>query len=133
VSTRVEAYYNLHKKCLSYRQRGERVQHAHTLLLNDVKFAVQPAGREKTRQTGQKRVHAFARGEVAFVRHLSTDDCGDLSPENMDRQKYPRITYNPHKHDSFVFKHSGEPVHEATQVALIGNQMWLTGHVKEEA
>lgn len=123
---RVETYFNLHKKCLSYRPSGGKVQHAHTLLLNNVKFAVQPAGREKVIREKKKNVHAFVRGEVAFVRHDITEDDGDLSPANMDRQSYRRVTYNPYKYDSFVFCDSGAPVHEARQVAIIGREIWVT-------
>src|SRR6056297_1143395 len=124
---RVEAYYNLHKKCLSYRPSGGKVRHAHTLLLNDVKFAVQPAGREKVIREKKKNVHAFVRGEVAFVlRHDITEDDGDLSPENMDRHSYRRVTYNPYKYESFVFADNGEPVYEARQVAIIGREIWVT-------
>ena len=123
---RVETYFNLHKKCLSYRPSGGKVQHAHTLLLNDVKFAVQPAGREKVLREKKKNVHAFVRGEVAFVRHDISEDDGDLSPENMERQGYRPITYNPYKYESFVFADNGEPVYEARQVAIIGRQLWMT-------
>lgn len=124
---RVETYYNLHKKCLSYRQPGGRVQYADTVLLNDVRFAVQPAGREKTRATGQKCVHAFVRGEPVFIRDIGDTDDGDLTVNNMQRQGYRQITYNPHKYDSFVFTDTGAPVHAATQVAVIGKTIWLTG------
>jgi len=123
---RVETYYNLHKKCLSYRPSGGRVRHAHTLLLNDVKFAVQPAGRDKVIREKKKNVHAFVRGEVAFVRHDISEDDGDLSPANMDRQSYRRVTYNPYTTDSFIFCDNGAPVSEARQVAIIGKEIWVT-------
>ena len=123
---RVETYFNLHKKCLSYRPSGGKVQHAHTLLLNNVKFAVQPAGRAKVLREKKKNVHAFVRGEVAFVRPTAADDDGDLSPANMERQGYRPVTYNPYKSDSFVYTFTGEPVYEAKQVAIIGRQMWVT-------
>lgn len=123
---RIETYFNLHKKCLSYRQSGGKVQHAHTLLLNNVKFAVQPAGREKVRREGKKNVHAFVRGEVAFVRHDITEDDGDITVGTMERHGYRPITYNPYKYDSFVYADSGEPIYETKQVAIIGRQLWAT-------
>lgn len=122
---RVETYFNLHKKCLSYRPSGGKVQHAHTLLLNNVKFAVQPAGREKVLREKRKNVHAFVRGEVAFVRHDISEDDGDLSPANMDRQMYRRVTYNPYMTDSFVYRDTEEPIYEAQQVAIIGKDIWV--------
>lgn len=125
---RLEVYYNLHKQCLSMRRmaRGARVSHAHTLLLNNCLLVVQPAGRDRVRREGKKNVHAFVRGYPAFIRHSWTDDDGDLSPENMDRQGYTEFTYNPHKYDSFVVKSTGEPIYRAKQVALIGKRMWMT-------
>ena len=128
---RLEVYYNLHKQCLSMRRmaRGARVSHAHTLLLNDCLLVVQPAGREKVRREGKKNVHAFVRGYPAFNRRTWADDDGDLSPENMERQGYQRITYNPYKYDSFVLADTGQPIYRASQVALIGRQMYLTGRI----
>ena len=123
---RVETYFNLHKKCLSYRPSGGRVQHAHTLLLNNVKFAVQPAGREKVLREKKKNVHAFVRGEVAFVRHDITEDDGDITVGTMERHGYRPITYNPYKYESFVYADTGEPVYETKQVAIIGRQLWAT-------
>lgn len=124
---RVETYFNLHKKCLSYRPSGGKVQHAHTLLLNNVRFAVQPAGRAKVLREKKKNVHAFVRGEVAFLRPTAADDDGDITVGTMERHGYRRVTYNPYKYDSFVFSSTGEPVYEARQVAIIGREMWVTG------
>lgn len=128
---RLEVYYNLHKQCLSMRRmaRGARVSHAHTLLLNDCLLVVQPAGREKVRREGKKNVHAFVRGYPAFIRRTWADDDGDLSVESMERQGYQRITYNPYKYDSFVLADTGQPIYRASQVALIGRQMYLTGRI----
>lgn len=121
---RVETYFNLHKKCLSYRPMGGKVRHAHTLLLNDVTFAVQPAGREKVRREKKKNVHAFVRGEIGFVRPTVADDDGDLSPANMERQGYRRVTYNPYNFDSFVYADSHAPVLKSRQVVIIGREIW---------
>ena len=123
---RVETYFNLHKKCLSYRESGGRVRHAHSILLNNVRFAVQPAGREKVRREKKKNVHAFVRGEVAFVRPDITDDDGDITVGTMERHGYRPVTYNPYKYDTFVYADNGEPVREARQVAIIGRQIWVT-------
>ena len=121
---RVEAYYNLHKKCLSYRPSGGKVRHARALLLDNVKLSVQPAGRERVRREGRKNVHAFVRGEPSYIRPLGETDDGDLTPENMQRQGYRPITYNPYKYDSFVYADTGEPVFTARQVAIIDRNLW---------
>jgi hypothetical protein len=133
MSTRVETYYSLHQHCLSYRPSGGRVKHAESMILNDVRFAVQPAGREKVRREGRKNVHAFVRGEPAFIRHVGDGDDGDLTTANMERQGYRPITYNPYRFESFVFADTLEPVHEASQVVLIGKRIYLSGRVKEGA
>ncbi len=124
IVTRIESYYNIHRKCLSYRVSGGRVRHASALVLNNVKFAVQPAGRERVRREGKKNVHAFVRGEPAYIRDVEFTDDGDLTPENMNRQGYRPITYNPYKYETFVYADTGEPVHETKQVVVIGRQLW---------
>lgn len=123
---RVETYFNLHKKCLSYRPttKGGKVQHASALVLNDVKLVVQPAGRAKVLRNKSKNVHAFVRGQAAFVRPIDFTDDGDLSPTNMERQGYRPVTYNPYKYESFVMADTGEAIHSARQIVLIGKRMW---------
>ena len=62
---RVEIYRNLHNDTFSIRRNGKVVKHLanwQSIFLKDVKFAVQPAGREKVRREGKKNVHAFIRG-----------------------------------------------------------------------
>jgi hypothetical protein len=121
---RVETYYNLHRKCLSYRPIGGRVQHARTLILNDATLTVQPAGRERVRREGKKNVHAFVRGVPAFIRSLDDTDDGDISVANMERQGYKRITYNPYKYETFVYSDSGLAVLFARQVVVMDRHIW---------
>lgn len=121
---RVEVYYNLHKKCLSYRPSKGAVRHAQSMLLNDVTLSVQPAGRERVLTERRKNVHAFVRGVPVYVRGIGDADDGDLSHGNMKRQGYRLITYNPYKHKTFVYADTGEPAHHARQVAVIGNKIW---------
>jgi hypothetical protein len=121
---RVETYYNLHRKCLSYRESGGRVYHARTLVLNNVTLAVQPAGRERVRREGKKNVHAFVRGEIGYIRYLDDADDGDITTNNMERQGYRRITYNPYKFDSFVYADTHEPVTSARQVVVMDRNIW---------
>ena len=62
---RIEVYRNLHNDTFSIRRNGKVVKHLanwQSIFLKDVKFAVQPAGREKGRREGKKNVHAFIRG-----------------------------------------------------------------------
>jgi hypothetical protein len=126
--SRVEAYYNLHKKCLSYRPSGGKVKHARAMILNDVSLDVQPAGRERVRREGKKNVHAFVRGTPAYIRDLDDTNDGDISPANMERQGYRKITYNPYKYDSFVFADIGWPVKKVSQVVIMDREIWMSGH-----
>jgi hypothetical protein len=74
-TTRVEVYWNLHKKCFSYRpaRKGGRVLHASSLLLENVTFAVQPAGRERVLREKRKNVHAFVRGDLLALTDLNNN------------------------------------------------------------
>ena len=95
---RVEVYRNLHNGCMSIRRDGRVVKHLEpwmTLYLQDVKFAVQPAGREKVRREGKKNVHAFVRGTVVKARmhHLT---------ETFREKCNNWVTYNPYQNDTFV-------------------------------
>ena len=123
---RVEAYYNLHKRCLSYRPSGGHVKHAKAMILNDVTFAVQPAGRERVRREGKKNVHAFVRGEPSWIAGVD-DSLEDYTPENLDRQGYRKVTYNPYKFDSFVFADNHSPVKNVSQAVIIDRQIWMSG------
>jgi len=62
-----------------------------TLNLQNVKFAVQPAGREKVRREGKKNVHAFVRGTVIMGEFTETfkDKCEQV------------IQYNPYQDEQF--------------------------------
>lgn len=99
---RVQVYKNLHKDMWSVRQAGKIIFHCNRLILRDVKFHVQPAGRDKVRREGKKNVHAYLSGYLFHVRGLNklTDD------------RYLVVTYNPYKHDTFVTEHS-EPIYSA--------------------
>ena len=123
---RVETYYNLHKQCLSFRARGGKVAHARGMILNNVKFAVQPAGRYRVLTDRRKNVHAFVRGDLAWVAGLN-DKLKDYSNANMERQGYRKITYNPYKYDSFVMVDTELPIKSASQVVIVGKNIYLSG------
>ena len=95
---RVEIYRNLNNGTHSIRRNGKVVkhlQHWQSIFLKDVKFAVQPAGREKVRREGRKNVHAFVRGTVIMP---STMNC--TTDEFKDKMPYV-VTYNPYHMDHF--------------------------------
>ena len=61
---KVDVYFNLHKKVFSVRHKGRVIEHASNVMLRNVTYVVQPAGRAKVLREGKKNVHAFARGEL---------------------------------------------------------------------
>lgn len=106
---RVEAYWNLHLNVISFRPttKGGKVKHTESLQLENVKFAVQPAGNAKVRATGVKNVHAFVRGEVVSIGQ-------GIPPQG----EWVKVTYNPYKFDSFVVAETGEPIYSARAVVI---------------
>jgi hypothetical protein len=123
---RVETYYNLHKHCLSFREPGKRVSHARAMVLNNVKFAVQPAGRAKVLTDKRKNVHAFVRGDMMWVAGLN-DNLGDYTHTNMQRHGYRKIRYNPYESDCFMLVDTGLAIYSATQVVIIDKTIYLSG------
>jgi len=102
---RVEIYRNLHKNCFSVRKNGRVVRHVfdhEKAYLEDVKFAVQPAGRKKVLREQRKNVHAFIRGTY-INRCPGCEKCKDfLASHNQ------QATYNPYKRDHFVTQEYSE-------------------------
>ena len=114
---KVEIYRNLHNDTFSIRRNGKVVKHLLNwmhLYLEDVKFAVQPAGREKVRREGKKNVHAFIRGTIV------------KAPDNKFGETFKEectqiAQYNPYKFDTFVTQawSSNPPaIHRASKVTL---------------
>jgi hypothetical protein len=116
---RVEVYWNLHKKCFSYRLSGGKVTHARSLLLKDVKFAVQPAGRERVLREKKKNVHAFVRGTLLYVQNIKEMEDVVYAPgasEVIDNVLYNGYAarYNPYEAGHFQVSSIG------TAYALVG-------------
>ena len=99
---RVETYWNLHKDIYSVRavsgdNRGRVVDYSDFVEMQNVTFAVQPAGRAKVLVERKKNVHAFVRG----------DRCEWLL-EDVKRNRiagkgeWVKVGYNPYKSGSFV-------------------------------
>jgi hypothetical protein len=120
---RIEVYRNLHNDTFSVRRNGKVVKHLanwQTIFLKDVKFAVQPAGREKVRREGKKNVHAFIRGT-----YLAPSTFPHTTSEFKDKCT-EWVTYNPYQNDHFTATvtdpettfTSYQDVHEAKLVTL---------------
>ena len=96
---RVFVYYNLHKKLWSIRDCETRrvVGHSDRVVLFDVKPKVSQAGRARVLREGRKNVHAGLEGTL-LESHLKWDS----------RAKPKPITYNPYKHETFVYAENGK-------------------------
>ena len=68
---------------------GRVVDHANGVLMADVSFCVQEAGRRRCLEEGQKNVHAMARGRVLYT--------ADWMPERMFASRHERlpVQYRP--------------------------------------
>jgi len=119
---RVEVYRNLHNDSFSVRllrpspsgpiHRGRRlkgtvirhVPNHEALYLQNVKFAVQPAGHARVLHEGKKNVHAFVRGTVVKVHQKGWK--GEYPSYQFEETYKEKCTqeayYNPYKFNSFV-------------------------------
>lgn len=102
---KVEVYRNLQNGRLSIRQKGLVVAYADYVYLNEVEFVVREAGLKKVRGTGQKNVHAFAKG------YLSEPQPGIFAYDKC-------VTYNPFKYDTFVIKTSKRPIFKSEHIIV---------------
>lgn len=116
---KVKVYRNLHRKCLSVKEGNLVKAHAQVVILDDVKFIVQPGGRKRCLETKRKNVHAFVVGKIISY----TDQY--YTP--MYSQDAVEITYNPYKSDSFYIKKTGESVKAASVVAVRADSILAWG------
>ena len=96
----VSVYYNLHRKCLSMRVKGVVVDHPHAVVLKNVKFRVQPAGRAKVLKEKRKNVHAFVCGQLVETYGPTIPWGGGKKIFSTDFQ----VVYNPYKYKTFIKK-----------------------------
>jgi hypothetical protein len=110
---RVKVYRNLHKDCWSVvdTRTGRVAFHANHVLLKNVQFRVQQAGRERVIAERKKNVHAYIVGELIGL--------GSRHPINVDCP----VTYNPYKYKSFVKRSSSEPIFKASVCYCDSNEV----------
>lgn len=112
---KVSVYYNLHKHCLSVRSNegdsyGRVIQHRDIIILKDVKFIVNEAGRKRVLKEKKKNVHAFVRGTI-------WDTVAKLGTREV------KVTYNPYKYNSFIELESKNPIYSAEYVIINGKHI----------
>ena len=103
---KVQVYWNVRKKVWSVRHKGKVISHESSITLDNCKFTVQPRGRERVLQEKVKNVHAWVEGEWK------------PSGDGFELHGKKAVTYNPYKHDTFVLRDTGEPIHFADRVLL---------------
>jgi len=115
IGKKVMVYYNLHKHTFSVTYDGKVILHADYVKLFDVEFRVRKGGKEKVRQEKSKNVHAFVIGRLMDYCEFPCNNIPIPSSDNV-------VTYNPYKHDSFVYKNTDEPVYNAKEVDMINSK-----------
>jgi hypothetical protein len=94
-NTLMHVYRNLNRACWSIRLRGKVIGHVGSLTLQNVTLIIQKAGQTRVRVTGQKNVHAYARGKLSKANAATTAI---------------RARYDPRTRDTFELE-DGTPVH----------------------
>ena len=112
---KVMVYYNLHKQTFSVTYDSKVIMHADYVKLGDVEFRVRKGGKERVRSEKSKNVNAFVIGRLLDYCEYP---CDELPVTDSNRI----VTYNPYKHDSFVYKQSEEPIYGAKEVDMINSQ-----------
>lgn len=120
---RHEAYFNLHKQCLSVRPMGGKVSHAKAVVFTDVQFVVSKAGRERVIREKRKNVHAFVRGTLSTS--TGNSQAVHVIREYCEHLGLRRVTYNPYKYETFVYADTEEPVLFADAAYVIGRTIWV--------
>ena len=114
IGSKVEVYWNLHKKCWSIRHaHGNLIAdrpHRTYLEMEDVTWVVQQGGRERVLREGKKNVHAFARGTLIETK-------GFPHHKRQGRGRAVAVTYNPYKHSTFINVDESSPLRKS-QVGL---------------
>ena len=112
IGKKVMVYYNLHTHTFSVTYDSKVIMHADYVKLEDVEFRVRQGGKEKVRSEKSKNVHAFVIGKLLDYCEYPCDEMPTPSSDKV-------VTYNPYKHDTFVFKDTEEPVYYAQEVDMI--------------
>jgi hypothetical protein len=123
---KVKVYRNLHKDLFSIVsvKTGKVIAHSYAVELKNAQFRVQPAGREKVRETKQRNVHAYVTGELVAMSETAPSH---LLWEYID---WSDAYYNPYRCDTFIDYHDLSPVHQADRVVLHGKNISYYNHAE---
>lgn len=104
LSKPVYCYRALNRKIVWYsiKQGNLVVAHGYDFILKDVNFIVREGGNRRAKNSGERNVHAFAKGYIKPAVNLP-----------LDFQHY-RISYNPFHNNSFI--QNGTPITNAHSI-----------------
>jgi hypothetical protein len=121
----VDVYRNLHKNKWSIRSRttGRVIRRADSVVVKNVKFVVQPAGRQRVLDEERKNVHAFVRGTISPI---STDMLTQVE-FNVQIKYNPYILEPDQRAGHFYEVDTEETVGEAPIVVLDTKGAWIQG------
>jgi hypothetical protein len=121
----VDVYRNLHKNTWSIRSRttGRVIRRADNVVVKNVKFVVQPAGRQRVLDEERKNVHAFVRGTISPI---STAMLTQVA-FNVQIKYNPYILEPDQRAGHFYEVDTEETVGEAPIVVLDTKGAWIQG------
>lgn len=116
-STIVWAFRNLHHTGVmwSVRHKGLTIMHTPEIILKNCTFPIWKSGQAKVRNTGQKNVHAFVKGEMI----VEPTEIYQLYKKLKKSKNY--AYYNPFKNDTFI-QSDGNELITANYVLLSNNK-----------
>jgi len=96
---KIEVYFNLHQKLFSVRaltgeNAGRVIDHRHFVAIENARFKVQQAGRNKVIREQKKNVHAFVRGWADNTLH-------NINEVKNAPHMFGNVSYNPYRADCF--------------------------------
>ena len=110
---RLAVYRNLRDGLWSLQHQGRVIGHSREIRIKNAELRVGAKGRLRVLREQRKNVHAKIYGYRDYL-CLSVDECRE-------------ITYNPYKHESFVYVDTGEPIYKASRVLFCPDMtVWVT-------
>lgn len=112
---KVRIYYNLHRKQLSVQSKTPKgwrvVNHVSKVMLENVRFKVSEAGRQRVLRERKKNVHAFIEGDLVLD--------GNGGPIEADTL----VSYNPYLRGSFYERNTMDPIDGAKFAVVVGREI----------
>jgi len=115
----VRAFKNHRLGCYTILRGQQVVASARRLRLEDVTFEIRASGRRRMLETGQRTLHAYARGQL--VDYVTLADADRLAPI-VGR----RADYDPRQGAFFFELESGEPIVGARFAQLDESGLWVS-------